>query len=251
MSDVRSWWDRHGGQAVLATLAIGAGWFVHQTQALPISELYAFLASPLQRLGEQVSPEEKLTNARILELEQKVTELEQENQQLTKFLKDFKQQKQPGIIARIIGRSPDSWWQQITLNKGSADKIAEGFIVTGIGGLIGQVTEVTPHTSRVVLLSDPSSRVGVVTSRTRDPGLIQGQGSQSLVMHFFKKVPNVRPGDAIATSSSSRIYPSGLPIGKVKSIKVTAKGPIPEAIVELTAPIDHLEWVTIHPFENK
>jgi rod shape-determining protein MreC len=249
MSDVRSWWDRHGGQAVLATLAIGAGWFVHQTQALPISELYAFLASPFQR-GEQVSPEEKLTNARILELEQRVTELEQENKQLTKFFKDLKQQKQPGTIARIIGRSPDSWWQQITLNKGSADKIAEGFYVIGIGGLLGQVTEVTPNTSRVLLLSDPSSRVGALISRTRDPGLIQGQGSQSLIMKFFKKVPNVRPGDTIATSSSSRIYPSGLPIGKVKSVKVTSKGPIPEAIVELTAPIDNLEWVTIHSFDN-
>jgi rod shape-determining protein MreC len=250
MSDARSWWDKYGGQTVVATLAISAGWFVHQTQALPITELYAFFVSPFQR-QEQISPEEKLTNARILELEQKVIELEQQNQQITKFLKELKQQKQPGTTARIIGRSPDSWWQQITLNKGSANGIEAGYIVTGIGGVVGQITEVTPHTSRVLLLSDPRSRVGVLVSRTRDPGIIQGQGSQFVIMHFFKKVPNVRPGDTIATSSISKIYPSGLPIGRVKSVKVTSSGPIPEATIELTALIDHLEWVTIHRFADR
>jgi rod shape-determining protein MreC len=249
MSYVRRWWDKHGGQAVLATLSISIGWFVHQTQALPISELYALLVSPFQST-EKISPEEILTNARILELEQRVSELEHQNQQLGKFVKDFKQQKQSGTVATIIGRSPDSWWQQITLNKGSVDGIEPGFVIRGIGGVVGQVTQVTPHTSRALLLSDPSSRVGVLVSRTRASGIIQGEGSQFVKMHFFEKTPKVRPGDAIATSSSSQIFPSGLPVGRVKSIKQT-NGPIPEAIVELNAPLDHLEWVTIHRYARK
>lgn len=249
MSYVRRWWDKHGGQTALATLAISMGWFVHQTQALPISELYALLVGPFQST-EKISPEEKLTNARILELEQKVTELEQQNQQLSKFLKDFKQHKHSGTITKIIGRSPDSWWQQITLNKGSVDGIETGFVIRGIGGVVGQITQVTPHTSRAILLSDPSSRIGVMSSRTRTPGIIQGQGSQFVRMHFFEKAPKVRPGDAIVTSSTSRIFPSGLPVGRVKSVKPTS-GPTPEAIVELTAPIDNLEWVTILKYVNK
>ena len=76
-------------------------------------------------------------------------------------------------------------------------------------------------------------------------GYIKGQGSQIATMQFFEKVPDVRPGDTVATSAVSRLFPSGLPIGRVKSVNLES-GPAPQATIELTAPIDHLEWVAVH-----
>jgi rod shape-determining protein MreC len=206
--------------------------------------------SPFQS-KQQLILEDRLTNARILELEQRVAELEQENKQFKQLIDYNNSTKQSSpTIAPIIGRSIQGWWHQVTLGKGSKDGIQPGFIVSGIGGVVGRVIEVTPHTSRVALISDPNSRVGAVVSRSRHLGFVQGKDSQTLVMRFFTKVADINPGDAIATSHLSNLYPSGLPIGKVKSVNFDSSS-VPEAEIELTAPIGKLEWVVVNSFKPK
>lgn len=242
------WWDKYGWQTTLTILALFVAWLLKQTQATAIAETYYFLVSPFQS-KQQLQLENKLTNARILQLEQRLNELEQQNKQFQELL-GYAAQQQASIPAPIIGRSADIWWNQITLGKGSNDGVEQGFIVSGIGGVIGRIIQVTPHTSRVLLISDPHSRVGAVVTRTRHPGFIQGQNSQTAIMRFFSQVADVRAGDTITTSSLSYLYPAGLPIGKVKSVHVD-KGPAPEAEIELNVPLDLLEWVVIKPFTPK
>ncbi|MDJ0633624.1 MAG: rod shape-determining protein MreC [Xenococcaceae cyanobacterium MO_188.B29] len=242
------WWDKYGWQTTLTILALFVAWLLKQTQATAIAETYYFLVSPFQS-QRQLQLENKLTNARILQLEQRLNELEQQNKQFQELL-GYAAQQELSITAPIIGRSAGIWWNQITLGKGRNDGVEKGFIVSGIGGVIGRIIQVTPHTSRVLLISDPNSRVGAVVTRTRHPGFIQGQNSQAVVMRFFTQVADVRVGDTITTSSLSYLYPAGLPIGKVKSVNVD-KGPAPEAEIELNVPLALLEWVVIKPFTPK
>ncbi|GBF83442.1 rod shape-determining protein [Aphanothece sacrum FPU3] len=63
-------------------------------------------------------------------------------------------------------------------------------------------------------------------------------------------MPKVQPGDTITTSPVSRLFPDGLPIGRIESVNLE-KGPAPEATLVLTAPINDLEWAVIHPFKSK
>jgi rod shape-determining protein MreC len=241
-------WTRLGVQIILMTSVIGIAWLLRQTQGTAIQEIYSWLARPFR--SESVSlVEKKLTNARIIELEQRIGELEQQNQQLKQLLGDFEKYKRSAIAAPIIGRSADNWWQQAILGRGSRDGIEKGFAVTGIGGLVGRVIEVTPHSSRVLLISDPNSRVGAIVTRSRSMGLIKGRGSQIAVMEFFEKVPDIRPGDTVSTSAVSQLFPAGLPIGRVQSVNLQ-KGPAPEATIIITAPIDSLEWALVHPFKS-
>ncbi len=111
---------------------------------------------------------------------------------------------------------------------------------------MGRVTTVTPNTSRVLLISDPTSRVGATVSRSRNMGFIRGQAGNRAVMEFFDKVPDVRRGDVVSTSAFSQLFSSGLPIGRIESVDLT-KSSAPEAIVVLSAPISYLEWVIIYP----
>ena len=243
------WWDRRGLQIILIGIVLGTAWFLRQTQGAAISELYYSLISPFQS-EQQLTRQEQFTNARVQELQNQLTELKQQNQNLQKLLGYVKTQKQNVIVSPIVARSADYWWKQVTLGRGSQDGVKVDFAVTGIGGLVGRVINVSPHTSRVLLISDPTSRVGATISRSRYMGFIQGQGSDLAVMRFFEKVPDVRPGDVVNTSSVSRLFPTGLPIGRVKSVNLNS-GPAPEAIVELTAPLNYIEWAVIHPFESK
>ena len=243
------WWDKHSFQTTLIVLALVVAFLIKQTQADALSEVYYFMVSPFQS-QQQLILEDKLTNARILELEQLVTELEQQNQQFKKLLDYADSQKTPAINAPIIGRNADRWWNRLTLGKGAKDGIKPGFVAMGIGGLVGRVTHVTPHTSKVLLISDAESRVGATLSRNRQLGYIQGKDSQTVVMHFFTKVVDIKTGDQITTSNLSNLYPAGLPLGRVKAIKSDGNSDSGTEI-ELTAPIDILEWVTVQPFQPR
>lgn len=244
MFTVRRWWERHQVQIILASLAIGAAMLVRQTEARLLFEAYQFMTRPFQQ-----APAQKvvLENAQIQELQQRLTELESQNQRLQELLGYVSQKQQsPGISSPVVGRSASHWWQQVILGRGSEDGIKEGYVVMAPGGVVGRVTNVTSHSSRVLLLSDPSSRVGVTISRSRFMGYIRGQYTNRAVMVFFDKVPDVRRGDVVTTSALSQLFPAGLPIGRVESVDLN-KSPAPEAIIEFSAPVSFLEWAVVYP----
>jgi len=241
---IRRWWERHALQILLVSLALIAAWAIRQTQGAAIFEMYQVITRPFQSEPTQA---ERLGNARMLELQARVVELESQNQKLKELL-DYAPpaEKRRGIAAPVVGRSADHWWQQVTLGRGSQVGIQVGFIVTAPGGLVGRVIGVTPNTSRVLLISDPSSQIGATISRSRYVGFLQGQSGSYAVMQFFDKVPDVRRGDAVSTSPYSQIFPSGLPVGRVESVNMN-KSPAPEAVIALSAPIPYLEWVVVYP----
>src|SRR4028119_7355 len=161
---LRRWWDRHGIAIVLGGVTLSAAWLIRQTQGAALFETYQLMTRPFQ-LGP--TPEERLTDARVRELQQRLVELESQNEKLKELLNYAKTQKVQGTPAPIVGRSADHWWQQVTLGRGSQNGIKVGYLVMGAGGLVGRVVSVTPNSSRVLLISDATSRVGAAISRSR------------------------------------------------------------------------------------
>lgn len=243
MFSVRRWWSQHGSQIIIIGLLLGTAGLIRQTQGVPIYELYYWLMKPIQTA--QVDRETKLTNAKIQALEQRILELEQQNQRLKELLEYKTNHSLPSKTAPIIGRSADHWWQQITIGLGSRDGVDQGDVVMGVGGLVGRVETVTPNASVVLLISNPSSRVGVIITRSRDMGFIRGQSDHTVVMQFFEKLPDVQVGDAVMTSPVSRLFPPGIPVGKVTALNLEAS-PAPEVTIELNVPIEELEWVLVN-----
>lgn len=241
---IRHWWDKYVWQILLISLALGVAWTLRETQGAAIFEAYQIITRPFQSPSTSA---ERLNDARMLELQAQIVELKSQNQKLQELLNYTKSQgKQQGIVAPVVGRSADHWWQQITLGRGSEAGIQVGFTVTAPGGLVGRIISVTPNTSRVLLISDRTSQLGVTISRSRSMGTLQGQSSSHAVIRFFNKVPTVRRGDIVATSPYSQMFPSGLPVGKVESVNID-KSPAPEATIALAAPLPNLEWVVVYP----
>ncbi|MEC4803048.1 MAG: rod shape-determining protein MreC [Jaaginema sp. PMC 1079.18] len=246
MFTVRRWWDRYGSQAFIIALALGTALVIRQTQGAVLSELYYWVVRPIQ---PRPLPEERLANARVQELESRLGELEQQNQSLKELLNYQETEKRSGVVAPIIGRNVDGWWNHIIIGRGQNHGISLDDVVTGPGGLVGRAIQVTPNTSRILLVSDPTSRVGVTVSRSREMGFMVGDDSELAVMEFFEKVPNVKEGDKIVTSRVSQRFPEGIPVGVVQSVDIE-KSPAPQAVVKLTVPFEHLEWVVVHPFDR-
>lgn len=248
--NTHSWWNRYGSQMLLLGLAVLAAFLVRQTQGAALFELYYWLRKPFEtvteRLGQSQSPP-LLEGPRISELEARVQELQSQNQNLQKLLNYVKSKpNDKGVVAPIIARSPDHWWEQVLLGQGSNEGIQENDLVMGPGGLVGRVSHVTPNTSKVLLVSDPNSRIGVAVSRTREMGFLRGKSDSEGVMEFFGNIPKVKPGDIVVTSAFSQLVPAGWPVGKVVSVDPN-KAPAPEAVIEFFVPIGSLEWVVIYP----
>jgi len=243
MLTLRRWWGRQGLRLIVIALTLSVAWGLRQSQGGAVYELYRWLTLPFQ--PQDATRQVILDNATIRELQSRVIELESQNQSLRQLLK-YQETQSQGIVAPVIGRSADHWWQQITLGRGSRDGVKVGDVVSGTGGLVGRVTQVTPNTCRVLLVTDPTSQVGVTVSRSRVVGVMRGQAGNRAVMQFFEKVPDVRPGDVVSTSPISHLMPAGLPVGQVESVDFR-KSPAPEAVIELSSPIGYLEWVIITP----
>lgn len=243
MFTLRRWWEQHGSKILIVVITLITVWGLRQTQGAFILELYQMIANPLKAPSPQ---EERLINARVLELQQRLLETEKQNQQLQALLGYSKEQAKAGVVAPVIGRSGDHWWQFVTIGRGSQQGLKPNGVVLGFGGLVGRIVSVTPNTSKVLLISDPSSRVGVLISRTRHMGILKGQGSNQTVMQFFDKLPDVKPGDVVVTSNVSQLFSAGTPVGRVRSINLD-KSPAPEAVIEITAPLNTLEWVIVFP----
>jgi rod shape-determining protein MreC len=236
------WWDRYRVVLALTLVSVGAAWSIRLTQGASLLELYRWIALPFQ---PDVAQQEQLINARTWELQQRLAELETQNQNLRQLLDEPVLKQGRAIAAPIIGRSADHWWQQITLGRGRQEGLKIGSIVVAPGGLVGRITSMSSHTSRVLLVTDPTSHIGVILSRSRQMGILRGQAGKQAVIDFFEKDPDVRPGDVAITSSLSSLFPASLPVGRVKSL-VLNQTSSPKAVIELSAPISNLEWVTVY-----
>jgi rod shape-determining protein MreC len=248
MVTLRRWWDRKALQLGLLALAVSSAWMLRQTQGHLLLEMYQVISRPLQILQTGPSPEERMNDARFWELQTRIADLESQNQKLQNLLGYVQAAPLSAtpIPARVVGRSADHWWQQVTLNRGSKAGIEAGFIVKTDGGLVGLVEHVTPNTSRVLLISDLKSQVGVTISRTSAKGVLRGDASPEAVLEFYEKVPNVQVGDLVSTSAYSQRFPAGLPVGRIKSLDLK-KLPTSVATVELFPPILSLDWVAVYP----
>ncbi len=243
---LQRWWVRYGHQVLLATLVLGICLGIRNTKGAVLYELFAWVSKPFHLANKQPGWER---DADRLQLETSLLELDQQNRRLRQLIGEKDLTAKDRVVARIIARSADNWWQEVTISRGSSSGIVAGSAVLASGGLVGRVSQVTPNTSQVLLLSDTKTRIGIKVVASRDQGLIRGIADNRVKVRFFKKDPIVKPGDVIVTSSNSTQFPAGLPIGTVQSYEPKAQ-PLPEAIVQLNAQISQLEWVSVIPLDS-
>jgi rod shape-determining protein MreC len=213
---------------------------VRLTKGVAFADAYALVSRPF---WPGPSQQEWLRSSQRLAADLRLSQLAQDNARLRGLL-DLGQVHSGAIQAAVISREVDGWWQQILLNKGTLAGLRVGDGVEGPGGLVGLVGQVSLSTATVTLLTDPASRIGVWVARTRQHGLLSGVGTSRPVLRFLDKDPQVRPGDVVLTSPASTLVPPNLPVGVVQSIDQGAN-PAPEAIVQLSAPVDAIDWVEV------
>jgi rod shape-determining protein MreC len=87
-------------------------------------------------------------------------------------------------------------------------------------GLVGRVFAVAGPYAKVQLITDRVASVGGMILRNRRQGVVRG-GSRGneLELDYLPLQADVRPGDRVLTAGIDGVYPRGIPIGTVVSVK--------------------------------
>jgi len=125
------------------------------------------------------------------------------------------------LVASVIGIDPGQVYKTIQLNKGTAAGVRKDMVVLDRKGhLVGRVVEpISSKESRVQLISDEDSGVGVVTERFRVVGILQGDAAGKCWLKYIVKTnKEISVDEELLTSGLDGVYPSGLPVGRIVSI---------------------------------
>jgi rod shape-determining protein MreC len=186
--------------------------------------------------------------ARLEAVERENAVLRSDNRDLRRLLRLTRTGPVAGrwVAAEVVARSPSTWFSTVVIDRGSRSGVATGDAVLAAGGLVGRVLTTSPFQSVVLLLSDPASGVPIFDVRSRDVGLLSGQGASSPPLaEFFQGTANVRKGDLIATSGLGSAMPRGLMVGRVVAVRRTEFGLVTGALVEPLADLDALDAVVV------
>ncbi|HPZ07931.1 MAG TPA: rod shape-determining protein MreC [Candidatus Eremiobacteraeota bacterium] len=236
---------------------------IEQGKSNPGEGIFASLTLPLQRkvnkLAEKVTfisslRKSKETIEENRKLKEEIGKLTRENQILKEAFEENKQFKSlldlkntlqmDTLPALVIGREPNSWFKSITIDKGYIEGISKNMIVLDDRGLIGKVAVVSPHKSKVMLITDSESAVPATIRETRDNGIVYGTGN-TCEMKYITSDSEIKTGYTVITSGMGMIYPKGLVIGKIINIYPSNDKLFQTAEIALSVKIGALENILI------
>jgi rod shape-determining protein MreC len=122
------------------------------------------------------------------------------------------------VAAQVIGTSGSDLSRVVYIDKGKNDGIDRDMAVITADGIVGKVLFVYPGLAQVLLISDQSSGVGAVLSKSRLQGVLRGTANGEVVLERVMKDEQVQPGETVLTSGGDQIFPKGLPVGTVTRV---------------------------------
>ncbi|MCQ6278258.1 rod shape-determining protein MreC [Bacillus sp. EB600] len=167
---------------------------------------------------------------KLVSLEAQVQKLEKDNKQLRDVLgeKETLSDYKP-LPATVIGRNPDRWHELLIIDKGKINGIEQNMAVMTATGLVGKIKSVNQFSSTVQLLSalDPKNRISAfIQGEANAYGLVEGYDQEKKQL-LVKRIPydaKVKKGQTVISSGLGGVFPPGLLIGKVVSVKTDQYG---------------------------
>lgn len=120
------------------------------------------------------------------------------------------------VAARVIGNSTVVTAKAVFIDRGSTSGIDKGMAVVTPDGIVGKVTAVYPLVSQVLLVTDPTFKVGVESQKGHVHGVLNC-GTGKCVVEQIQNEDKIDIGESFYTSGEDRVFPKGFPVGKVVS----------------------------------
>lgn len=191
-----------------------------------------------QRIAEQ-NQELRRELRKMQSWKEAALQLEQENARLLDLNKVRLDPRLTFITGVVLADSGSPFRQSVLLNVGARDGLVDGWATMDGIGLVGRISGVAKNTSRVILLTDASSRIPAVIQPSGQRAIIAGDNSAAPPLDFIESPDLVRPGDRVVSSGDGGVFPAGLVIGQV------AADPGGRLRVRLAADYERLKFLRV------
>ena len=232
---------------LVTALCVGMILTTYYTDVLngPLSGFANYVVIPFQdgvsKAGEWLIKREQLVSD-IKELQKETEALRQENEELSVTNNALLQEKHeltelrnlyqldqtyadfPKTGCRIIAKENGSWYHSFVIDKGSEDGLSVDMNVLADGGLVGRITYIGRHWSRVQAVIDDNSNVSATVLSSQKNLIVSGNLTlyeEGTISFSELADPDdlVKVGDSVVTSNISDKYLPGILIGYISEIQ--------------------------------
>lgn len=177
---------------------------------------------------------------------QAIQSLKGENDELRTLMQASKVSSQQARLAEIMHAGRDPFTHKVIVNIGAENHVLAGQAVVDGAGVIGQVTRVFPYTSEVTLLTDKTLSIPIQVERNALRAISFGHGRDNLVnLPYLPANVDIQKGDKLVTSGIDGIYPAGLAVAMVDSVKTNVSSPFAQITARPLAGIQNYRQVLI------
>lgn len=190
-------------------------------QRITILQDYKEIQAEIEGLREE--------NERLSSLEDENARLERENEELRDLLDMEETIREYRILrADVITQDVTGWFNEFTIDVGTAHGIQNGYVVIAAKGLVGIVYNAGLVSSKVRCIIDEQN---VLMARiSHNDELVRVCGTTNENYEGLLRVDRIAPdaeiqeGDVLVTAESGGVYPRGLTIGTVVRVGVAVDG---------------------------
>ncbi len=130
-----------------------------------------------------------------------------ENNRLRQLLKGSQRVDEAVELVELIGVNPDPFQHQVIINRGSENNVVLGQPILDAGGVMGQVTEISYYTSRVMLITDARHALPVEINRNGFRTIAIGKGElDELELDHVPDTADIQENDLVITSGLVGVF---------------------------------------------
>ncbi|MDQ7080752.1 MAG: rod shape-determining protein MreC [Paracoccaceae bacterium] len=166
-------------------------------------------------------------------------QLEQTNAKLLALNKVRISPKLTYVTGVVLTDSGSPFRKSALINVGRRDGVRDGWVTMDGLGLVGRISGVGETVSRVILLTDSSSRIPVTIMPSGQKAIMAGTNGPYPVLEFVKSPKLVHPGDRVLSTGDGKLFPPRLLVGQV------VMGRNGQLMVQLAADYQRLEFLRV------
>lgn len=152
------------------------------------------------------------------------------------------------VAAKVINRgSAATFKQTLTIDVGSNNGVTKNMTVISDGGLVGVIKSVSSNNSIVLLMSDPTFKIGVRIAGTQSIGVLSGQGGNKYLLQLLDATGEIKVGDTLVSrgSEGGKPFVPGVPVGMVTTVQSNASSITQNADVVGSSNLDRVGVVAV------
>lgn len=168
-------------------------------------------------------------NEHLSSLEDENARLERENEELRALLEMEEIIREYKILrADVITQDVTGWFNEFTIDAGTAQGIQNGYVVITSKGLVGIVYNAGLVSSKVRCIIDEQNVLMARISHNDELVRVCGTSNENYgnLLRVDRIAPDaeIKEGDVLVTAESGGVYPRGLAIGTVVRVGVAVDG---------------------------